>query len=348
MSLLYGRQRQVGNVLPRRLLASSFSYAQRSDRRLFPQNSEMFGKVARAPPTAILQNTARTPRTVSHRIMILTGSVDLKNTYPLIVTPSHDGKFFQNYVLSLLNFVAQSQTEGLRLQMLLHQGESLISRARNNCVAKFLANKEWTHLFWIDSDIGFSSQAAFRLLQSGYDMAAGVYPLKRENWPVEGVPAGTTRYTVNTVPVNNETTLRLEIQVDGFIQLDEAPTGFMVVKRCVFEHMMLAYPDLQYTPDSINDQDVSLHYRFFDAMVDPKTRRYLSEDYGFCRRRTGLGKSVYVDAHSNLTHQGVKLYRSDFATSLQIALPTAIDAPIGTVMSLRGSQFLRSNQAGPS
>ena len=179
-------------------------------------------------------------------------------------------------------------------------------------------------------------------------MAAGVYPLKRENWPVEGVPAGTTRYTVNTVPVNNETTLRLEIQVDGFIRLDEAPTGFMVVKRCVFEHMMLAYPDLQYTPDSIDDQDASLHYRFFDAMVDPKTRRYLSEDYGFCRRWTGLGKSIYVDAHSNLTHQGVKLYRGDFATSLQVALPTAIGAPIGAVMSLRGSQFLRSNPAGPS
>ena len=60
--------------------------------------------------------------------MILTDSVDLKDTYPLIVMPSHDGKFFQNYVLSLRNFVAQSQTEGLRLQMLLHQGESLISR----------------------------------------------------------------------------------------------------------------------------------------------------------------------------------------------------------------------------
>ena len=289
--------------------------------------------------------------------MILTDSVDLKDTYPLIVPPSHDGKFFQNYVLSLLNFVAQSQTEGLRLLLLLHQGESLISRARNNCVAKFLANKQWTHLLWIDSDIGFSSQAAFRLLRSGYDVAAGVYPLKRKNWPVEGVPAGTTqqgfeagttRYTVNTAPASGETTLHLEIQADGFIRLDEAPTGFMVVKRCVFEHIMIAYPDLQYTPDSIDDQDANLHCRFFDVMVDPRTPRYLSEDYGFCRLWTGLGKSIYVDANSNLTHQGVKLYRGDFATSLQVALPATIGAPIGTVMSLGGSQFLRSNPAGPS
>lgn len=75
----------------------------------------------------------------------------------------------------------------------MHQGESLVTRARNDCVAKFLAAPEWTHLFRIDADIGFSSEATFRLLRSGYDIAAGVYPLKRENWPLNGVPAATTQ-----------------------------------------------------------------------------------------------------------------------------------------------------------
>lgn len=285
-----------------------------------------------------------------------TDPVDLKDVYPLIVTPSHDGKFFQNYVLSLLNFVVLSQTQGLRVQVMLHQGESLITRARNNCVATFLANKEWTHLFWIDSDIGFSAEAAFRLLQSGYDVAAGVYPLKRENWPAEGVPAGTTqqgfealttRYTVNTDSAAGETGLRLQVQPDGFIKLNEAPTGFMVIKRSVFERMIAAYPDYQYTPDGIGDQNAGLHYRFFDVMVDPKSRRYLSEDYGFCRLWSGLGESIYVDANSNLTHQGAKLYRGDFANSLQTALPAAVGAPVGTMMSLVGDEFLKSNPAGP-
>ena len=56
--------------------------------RFFPQISGMFGKAARAPPTAVLQSTARAPHTVSRHIMILTDSVDLKYTYPLIVVPS--------------------------------------------------------------------------------------------------------------------------------------------------------------------------------------------------------------------------------------------------------------------
>ena len=100
----------------------------------------------------------------------------LKNMYPIVMTPSHDGKYFHNYTLSLLNLVSSSFHVGLNMQISLQRGESLITRARNNAVANFLANPQWTHLFWIDSDIGFSPQAAYRLLLSGHDVACGVYP----------------------------------------------------------------------------------------------------------------------------------------------------------------------------
>ncbi|QFZ83825.1 hypothetical protein GFK26_14215 [Variovorax paradoxus] len=277
---------------------------------------------------------------------------ELRHFYPVIVTPSHDGKFFQNYVASLLNFTIHAERAGMKMQVLMHQGESLVTRARNNCVAQFLANTEWTHLFWIDADIGFSAEAAFRLLLSGYDIAAGVYPLKRENWPEDGVVAGTTqqqfeagftRYTVNAKAEEGATQIELEVQPDGFMKMTEAPTGFMVIRRQVFERLMAAYPDLQYVPDSIGEADRGLHYRFFDVMVDPVTRRYLSEDYGFCRLWSGLGESIYIDASSNLTHQGAKLYRGDFAHSLQASLPYAVGGPAGMAMVLKGQEHLKPN-----
>ena len=268
------------------------------------------------------------------------------------MTPSHDGKFFQNYVASMLNFTVQSERAGMRLQVLMHQGESLVTRARNNCVAQFLANPEWTHLFWIDADIGFSAQAAFRLLLSGYDIAAGVYPLKWENWPDGGVAAGTTqsqfestftRYTVNAKASETTSQVELRVQPDGFMEMTEAPTGFMAIKRSVFERLVASYPDLSYIPDGIGEADLGLHYRFFDVMVDPQTRRYLSEDYGFCRLWSGLGESIYVDANSNLTHQGAKLYRGDFASSLQTSLPHAVGGPVGAAMVLAGQEYLKPN-----
>ncbi len=269
----------------------------------------------------------------------------LKSIYPLIVTPTHDGKLFHNYVNSLLNFQNTAMLLGMPLQFLIMQGESLITRARNNCVATFLDNPEWTHLFWIDSDIGFSPDAALRLLQADYDIAAGVYPLKREEWPTEGLPqnmsyeqflANFQRYTVNARPEKGADHLDIYIQEDGFIEMSEAPTGFMVIKRAVFERLMQHYPELKYVSDSLGIENKGLHYRFFDVMVDPETGRYLSEDYGFCRLWEGIGGKIYIDAKSNLTHQGMKIYQGDFAKSLQNNFSLAIPAKEGLSMRLHG------------
>lgn len=281
---------------------------------------------------------------------------ELRSFFPLIVTPSHDGKFFQNYVVSMMNFTVEAERVGMRLQALLHQGESLVTRARNNCVAQFLANPQWTHLFWIDADIGFSAEAAFRLLQSNHDIAAGVYPLKREDWPAEGVPQGMTRqqfeatftrYTINSEVSEGSSAVELDIQPDGFMKVTEAPTGFMAIKRGVFERLMTSYPDLSYAPDGIGDIDRGLHYRFFDVMVDPQTRRYLSEDYGFCRLWSRLGEPIHVDANSNLSHQGGKLYRGNLADSLLSSLPHAVGGPPGAAMVLKGQEYLAPNPPPP-
>ena len=272
---------------------------------------------------------------------------DLKNIYPLIVTPSHDGKYFHNYLMSLLNFQHVANQIGMPIQVYLSQGESLVTRARNNAVADFLANEEWTHLFWIDSDIGFDIDSALRLLLSDYEIAAGIYPLKRETWPAEGLPENMTeqqfnhmyqKFAVNAALPKNKRKkeINLEIKQDGFMELSEAPTGFMVIKRIVFEKMMEKYPELQYVSDSHGVENKGLHYRFFDVMVQPESKRYLSEDYGFCYLWEKMGGKINVDARSNLTHQGFKLYRGHFSESIKANFANAISAPLGVKMHIKG------------
>lgn len=276
----------------------------------------------------------------------------LTTIYPLIVTPSHDGKYFHNYVNSLLNFQNTALHIGMPTQYLLMQGESLITRARNNCVASFLQNPEWTHLFWIDSDIGFSPEAELRLLQADYEIAAGVYPLKTEEWPADGLPKDMTyaefkalyqKYTVNARVPAGADFFQLDIQEDGFLEMAEAPTGFMVIKRSVFEKMMQHYPELQYVSDSHGVENKGLHYRFFDVMVDPETNRYLSEDYGFCRLWENMGGKIYIDCQSNLTHQGAKIYSGNFANSLQNNFALAIPAKADIQLKITGLSYLKPN-----
>ena len=185
----------------------------------------------------------------------------------------------------------------------MRRGDSLVTRCRNDCVAVFLANPRFTHLFFIDADIGFTPEAAFRLLLADRDVAAGVYPLKREDLAARRRAQGTTRarfealyqrYTVNSGR-EGEASIELSIDRDGFMEVREAPTGFMCIKRRVFDRLIEAYPDMRYVPDWPKGTypEGGVHYRFFDVMVDPESRRYLSEDYGFCRIWEEIGGKVY-------------------------------------------------------
>jgi len=53
-----------------------------------------------------------------------------------------------------------------------------------------------------------------------------------------------------------------------------------------------------------------LSYALFDTMIDEKDqRRYLSEDYAFCRRWQNIGGSVWLDPFITLNHYGNYLFQ---------------------------------------
>ena len=247
----------------------------------------------------------------------------LKNIRPFVATPSYGGAMSSIYVRSLLGLVNLAWSHGFAMQTRFLDGDSLVPRARNRLVAEFMADARWTHLFWIDADIGFEPEAALRLLLAGRDVVAGVYPLKTDGWPAEGLreplPAGTTRAQFEAAharfPANAP---QGAVDEDGFLEVLDAPTGFMLIARGVFERLAAAMPELRYTPDAPTDDPASRawpHYRFFDLMAEPGNGRWLSEDYAFCRRWQAVGGKVHVDARSRLAHQGLRTYAGDFGRS---------------------------------
>ncbi len=274
---------------------------------------------------------------------------ELRDTFVAVMTPSHDGRHCGNDVGSVLDLSAQLQGPGVRIQVFLHQGESLVTRACNDCVARFPGRPAWTHLCWIDSDFGFSTQAALRLLRGGHDAAAGAYPLKTADWPYEGLAAGTprerfetlrARFPVNCVPPGEPGETRLCVQPDGFLRVSEARTGCMLIARSAFDRPIAACPDLRHTPDTVGLENNGLFHGLFDLMVDRQSRRHLSGDHALCRRCSAIGREIHVDARSSLSHQGPKTYRGSFAGSLAAALPRAVGSPNGTRLHLTGAEHL--------
>ncbi len=249
----------------------------------------------------------------------------LKSMNVLFSTPCYVSNVTMNYVVSCFDLIRESTRRGLNFNTHLHS-ESLVTRARNEIVKFFLAHEEYTHLFFIDSDVVFRPEAAFRLLLANRDVASGIYPIKRFNWPAEGLPAGMTQeqfeaaytdYPFNPIARNGEKLADL-VDADGFLEVAEAPTGFMVIKRHVFHEMMRRYPELQYVPDGPpNNPLAKFYWLFFDCMVDPDSGRYLSEDYAFCRRWRDIGGKVHADLDSRLTHLGQHLFRGNLAESLR-------------------------------
>jgi hypothetical protein len=247
---------------------------------------------------------------------------------PLFMTPCYGGLVAANFANSLLALNNGMHESGMHGVVHIASGESLITRARNEAVARFLLDPTLTHLFWIDADIGFTTDQAYRLLLADRDVVAGVYPIKRFDWP-EQLPAGLTRETFAQrylrYPVNAHDGVSSAIDGDGFLEVSEAPTGFMCIRRSVIEAMVARLPELRYVPDGPPDSPLRDHsYRFFDVMVEPETGRYLSEDYAFCRRWRDIGGRVFVDTRSKLSHQGIYTWNGDFGASLALSPKTAI------------------------
>ena len=114
------------------------------------------------------------------------------NFHPLFITPAYGGQVTVPYTLSMMSCLTPLNLLGIKSNSFIGSSSSLVTRARNEMAVEFLANREFTHLFWVDADVGFSAESVLRFLRSDLDVVAGLYPIKRFDWPVD-IPDGTTR-----------------------------------------------------------------------------------------------------------------------------------------------------------
>jgi hypothetical protein len=63
------------------------------------------------------------------------------------------------------------------------------------------------------------------------------------------------------------------------------------------------YPELWCKNDHQN-RDFDDYHACFDCMIDPGNKRYLSEDYAFCRRWQQMGGKIYADVQATMGHVG--------------------------------------------
>ena len=240
----------------------------------------------------------------------------LRSTRVHICTPCYGGMMTEQTFMSFIKWSNTCRQLGLEWTMETMTNESLISRARNTLVAKFLANPDSTHLMFIDADIGWEPWHLLVLLNRDVDVIGGLYPMKTlpVKWVVNGFDGA-------------------EEGPDGLQEVSKTGTGFMLVKRHVFDKLN-SHPAVRPFNNDIGlPKELDQHLKtYYDTAV--RENRYYSEDWTFCENWRDLGGKIWVDKRVLLRHTGTFVF--DYATQQPLyeafaqqfgALPPQAPAP---------------------
>jgi hypothetical protein len=252
-----------------------------------------------------------------------------------ILTPCYGGLCHINYVNCLLETVNLFRSVNIPLSIQFCKNDSLVSRARNNLIAKAMSNTESTHFMFIDADITWDPVDILKLIISDKSLIGGVYPLKRYAWErftekdyinklIERKNKSQLKDIITNENMIQYNLLKYNVNfLDNVLQIDNnitkvkhIATGFMMIKRSTIEQMSKAFPSTKYTDDVgfLVGKENEYAYALFDCGVEDD--HYYSEDWLFCHRWSKMGGNIYLDVSINLTHTGNEDYAGSFISSL--------------------------------
>ena len=175
-----------------------------------------------------------------------------------VAVPSYDAKLTASCAQSLFKAAHNCALHGIELYPHFIHGGIFIDHVRSLIVQRFLET-DCTHLFFIDADIGFESDALAGLVMSGFPVSAGVYTKRAKEDDLSGK-------TLFNASVHEPQ------EVDrGWLRMDRVATGFLCIERSVLEVMS------EEAETIILDKEVPMVFHF-----STKNGKFVGEDYSFC------------------------------------------------------------------
>ena len=220
---------------------------------------------------------------------------DFSQVHLHIGIPCYGGMVSEPTMTSFLRFVLLAQQAGLNWSLDTMVNESLVTRARNNLMAKMMTNDKATHFMFIDADIRFQPESILQMMACDKDVIGGLYPKK-------------------ALPVNYVINLQPQTKIQGDIfTVDTMGTGFLMFKRAVYEKLISVHPECKYVDDvGLGKQYEPMMYSIFDCKIDERGH-YLSEDWLFCRRWAAVGGEIWAHSKVLLNHVGHYEFAGDLS-----------------------------------
>jgi hypothetical protein len=233
----------------------------------------------------------------------------------MIATPMYGGVCHGSFMKSVMMAFDLLRVNGHIVDFVDVSNESLINRARNTLTEIFLRGN-FDYLLFIDADQGFEPDGVLRMINENLDVIAAPVPMKGINWSsvkalakagVENVQDYTAIWNFNGL--TDEAKEIISKTREQIIEVNNAGTGMILIKRDVFEQMkpyVKSYRNNQPSVGSIQINDGM--YNFWDLSVDD-SGQLLSEDYHFCKIWKSLGGKIHLAPYVRVTHAGTYWFR---------------------------------------
>jgi hypothetical protein len=259
-----------------------------------------------------------------------------------VATPMYGGQCAGMFAKSCADLSAICTQYGIALQFYYLFNESLITRARNYCCDEFMRS-EAHHMMFIDSDIGFNPQDVIAMMAlqiqdaEKYEIIGGPYPKKCISWEKikTAVDKGFADKDPNVLEkfvgdfVFNPKNGTTSIPIGEPCEVLEIGTGFMMVTKQAMQKFFDTYKDqYMYKPDHVRTEHFDGSRKimqFFQAEIDPKSERYLSEDYWFCQKAQEAGIKTWFCPWMKLQHVGSYIFGGSLSDLAAIGASATAD-----------------------
>lgn len=205
----------------------------------------------------------------------------------LIATPAYGCVINTNYLHHLLSY----QSAGLPFTFHTIGNESLITRARNSMISWFHEKKEFTHLLFIDADVGLPAEGLANLITHEVDVVSAAVPVKHRG------PHGERRFNFG----------RVLGEAGSLWKVDQVGTAVLMLSRRAVDALVddaikndRVYSKYRNEPDLTSWQPT----QFDIFQVGVLNGDYLSEDFWVCTRLRELGFDIHLDPEVITQHYG--------------------------------------------
>ena len=256
----------------------------------------------------------------------------------LIGLPCYGSQTYVQHNRALRGLTDLLREKGVRFSIAETLTESLIPRARNAfanicCFDGDVAGQDFTHLLFLDVDIGFNPINILEAIGWDKDIVALPYPCKAINWSYvvdavkKGVEDPTALARMGSRPIVNASGPVPAFNCGEPVQFPQLGTGILLIKRAVFQ---------KFTEDSSRRYKLmegeripsvrgsrEYAYDFFRIGINSKSNYYDSEDYRFCLDAREFGFQTWLLPWAVTSHTGMMDFWMDIPAQAAVGIPPA-------------------------